>query len=59
MNFSELSQKLTRIERLLERLVAPVAAEEGRQLASSSPEQRKEHNAAVIQRAKEKLREAA
>lgn len=55
----ELIMRLERIELLLERLVAPVAAEEARQLLTCSDEQRKAHNRAVLQRAKVRQRNLA
>lgn len=59
MTDPEIITRLARIESLLERLIIPVAAEEARQLASATDEQRREHNKAVMQRAKARQRRAA
>lgn len=50
----EIMARLERIELLLERLIAPVAAEEARQLVTASDEQRREHNRGVLRRARER-----
>ena len=49
---NEIVRRLDRIEHSLSRLVAPVAAEEGRQLATATDEQRKAHNRLVLGRAR-------
>jgi hypothetical protein len=54
MNLIEMGKRLDRIEELLTRLVQPVAAEEARQSILASPEQRKAHNKAALQRTKER-----
>ena len=56
MTVDDLGKRLERIESLLERLVAPVSAEEARQLVSATDEQRKAHNKSVLQRAKANLK---
>lgn len=52
MNLSELDKRLSRIEFLLQRLVVPVEAEEARQLAGASDEQRTAHNRTILERVK-------
>ncbi len=49
--------EMAQIRQLLERLVAPVAAEEARQLATASRAQLKEHNDGIRERARAKRKQ--
>lgn len=56
---NDIQQRLVRIESLLERLVAPVEAEEARQLVTCTDAQLKAHNKSVLQRARAAQKQGA